>query len=178
MQPRSAHDQAAHNGRTAQRAFVPHEAQRAIRTTGLRTTPAQRARARRSQHNVLLGSAIRLIISKRRMAITLPGRRTPCRSVAASALHRTTSKTERSRARSGRLQRLVGRQCDTTFTMILSVWHSIRANTSIVTAFSSTRSLKILARRPPCYCSSTSHSSLFNRSILASRRWRLTIRHF
>jgi len=36
-------------------------------------------------------------------------RRTVWRSVAASALHRTTSKNQRSRARSGQLQRRVGR---------------------------------------------------------------------
>ena len=57
---RPAHDQAAHNRRTAQRAFVSHPAQRALSITGVRTTPAQRAPARRSWHNGRLGSAIRL----------------------------------------------------------------------------------------------------------------------
>ena len=57
---RPAHDQAAHNGRTAQRAFVSHPAQRALSITGVRTTPAQRAPARRRGHNGRLGSAIRL----------------------------------------------------------------------------------------------------------------------
>ncbi len=84
-------------------------AQRALSTTGRRTTPAQRTNARRSQHNGRLGSTIRHINSKKGLLTTFPGRRTDCRSAAASAPQKHSSKTERSCARSGRLQRRVRR---------------------------------------------------------------------
>ena len=63
-EPRQHHDQAAHNGHSAQRAFVPrlhngHSAQRAFVPH-----PAQRAPARRRRHNGRSGSAIRRITSK------------------------------------------------------------------------------------------------------------------
>jgi hypothetical protein len=44
------------------------------------------------------------------MPPTLPGRRTDCRSAAVSAPPKCVKKSQRSRARSGRLQRLVRRQ--------------------------------------------------------------------
>jgi hypothetical protein len=62
---RPAHNQVAHNGGSAQRAVIPHSAQRAIRIMGARTTSAQRAWARRRGHNRRPSSAIRCIKSKK-----------------------------------------------------------------------------------------------------------------
>jgi len=89
---------AAQNGRTAQRACVLRPAQRAIRTTRLRTTPAQRAPARRSWHDGRSGSAICHSTIKKGMPPTLPGRPTAWHSVAARALGAASQKAPISRA--------------------------------------------------------------------------------
>jgi len=102
--PPPAHNHAAQNRHAAQRACVPHRAARAICTTSVRTTPcttstctpelAQRAFWKRNSPRHY----------RKGLVTTLPGRRTSWHSVAASALHKASSKTQRSRARSGQLQ--------------------------------------------------------------------------
>ena len=95
---RAAQDHARHNGPRsgitriwyhlashvppAQRALVPHTAQRARSTTSLCTTPAQRAPSRRSQHDEPSGIAIRRIQTKKRKRLPCHGCRTCCRLAA------------------------------------------------------------------------------------------------
>jgi hypothetical protein len=105
-----AHDHAQHNGRSVgiTSSTGSRSARRARSRTGLHTTPAQRAPARRRGHNAPSRCAIRRSRIKKGVAIALP--RVPndlpfsCRERATVSL----SKTERSRARSGQLQRRVG----------------------------------------------------------------------